>query len=129
MKEINVVCAIIKNNKNEIMCCQRENGKSLGGYWEFPGGKIEKNETNEQTIIREIKEELNIDIEVNRFIKSTVYQYEFAQVTLHAYECRMITDDIKMLDHQDIKWLSKEEIGKLNWAPADVEIIDYIIEE
>lgn len=100
---INVVAAVIKDENEKILITQRNLKKAQGGLWEFPGGKIEPNETRENAIIREIKEELDIDL-----------------------ECKKINGEIKLLEHEDYKWVSKNELENFLFAPADLFIVDRI---
>lgn len=98
--------------------------KAQGGLWEFPGGKIEPNETRENAIIREIKEELDIDIEVNKYLGEKVFNYPEKDINLIALECRKVNGEIKLLEHEDYRVVSKNELDNFQFAPADLFIID-----
>ncbi len=130
MKHVEVVCAVIKNDKDEILCCKRGPGRSLEGFWEFPGGKVESNETHEQTIIREIKEELLSDIEPIRYIGVSNYEYTNLDkpfsITMYAYECNLIQGELRLTEHTEKKWMKNEDLKTLNFAPADKLILDMI---
>lgn len=130
MKHVEVVCAVISNDNNEIFCCKRGPGRSLEGFWEFPGGKVEANETHEQTIVREIKEELKTIIEPIRYIGVSNYEYNDLEkpfsITMYAYECKLIKGELELTEHTEKKWVKKSELKTLNFAPADRPILDMI---
>lgn len=118
-KQIKVVgAAIIRDNK--VLAMQRSDQMTLSGMWEFPGGKIEPNETEEAALVREIKEELNVDIEVLDYINEASYSYDFGKVFLKVYTARIIAGDISMEEHSDSKWLNPDELSTINWAPVDI---------
>ena len=125
---IDVVAAVIQNEEGKILIAQRNLKKSQGGLWEFPGGKIEPNETKEEAIIREIKEEMDIDIEAKKFIGQKVFNYPDKDINLIAIECKQIKGDIKLNEHEDFKWVNKNELKNFNFAPADKFIINAILE-
>ena len=125
---INVVAAVIQNEEGKILIAQRNLKKSQGGLWEFPGGKIEPNETKEEAIIREIKEEMDIDIETKKFIDQKIFNYPDKDINLIAIECKQIKGDIKLNEHEDFKWVNKNELKNFNFAPADKFIINTILE-
>ena len=130
MKHIEVVCAIIRNDKNEIFCCKRGPGRSLEGFWEFPGGKVEEHETHEETITREIKEELLSDIEPVKYIGVSNHEYvgldKPFSITMYAYECKLIKGELRLTEHTEKKWVKQEDLMKEEFAPADRSIIDLI---
>ena len=119
---INVVAAAIKKD-GLIFCAQRPEGKSLGGFWEFPGGKLENGETPEDALIREIKEEFDSEIEVISFLNEASYEYDFGIVTMKTYLSKLISGELKLLEHQDSKWLPIEELSELEWAPVDIPAV------
>lgn len=121
---INVVAAVIKDENGKILIAQRNLKKSQGGLWEFPGGKIEPNETRENAIIREIKEELDIDIKVEKYLAEKVFNYPDKDINLIALECKKINGEIKLLEHEDYKWVSKLELNSFQFAPADMFIVE-----
>ena len=124
---INVVAAVIQNKEGKILIAQRNLKKSQGGLWEFPGGKIEPNETKEEAIIREIKEELDIRIEAVKYLSEKVFKYPDKEVNLIAIECRHIEGNIKLLEHEDIKWVDRSELQNYEFAPADGFIVDALM--
>ena len=123
---INVVAAVIKDEKERILITQRNLKKAQGGLWEFPGGKIEPNETRENAIVREIKEELDIDIEVKSYLSEKVFNYPEKDINLIALECKKINGEIRLLEHEAYKWVSKNELDNFEFAPADLFIIEKI---
>ena len=121
-KVINVVAAAIEKD-GLIFCAQRPEGKSLGGFWEFPGGKLENGETPEEALIREIKEEFDSEIKVISFLNEASYEYDFGIVTMKTYLSKLINGELKLLEHQDSKWLPIEELSELEWAPVDIPAV------
>lgn len=120
---INVVAAVICNEDNKILIAQRNLKKSQGGLWEFPGGKIESGETREHAIVREIKEEMNIEIEVEKYLAEKVFEYPEKTINLIALKCKIINGKITLNEHEDAKWINKNELTNYNFAPADRFII------
>lgn len=134
IKKIEVVCAIIKDDKGRIFCTQRGKGRALAGYWEFPGGKVEKNETHEQTIIREIKEELDSEIEPIKFLIKIEHTYDdFADgfkgfhITMYAYLCKLIKGNLTLKEHMASTFVYPKDLKNLDFAKADEPIIDFLI--
>lgn len=127
LKKVEVVAAVIKKD-NTILATQRGYGEFKGG-WEFPGGKPEINEGKEEALIREIKEELNASIKVNDFICTVEYDYSNFHLTMHTYFCELLNDHIELvcngdkLEHESMKWLSKEQLDSVDWLGADIEIV------
>ena len=121
-KIISVVAAAIEKD-GKIFCAQRPEGKSLGGYWEFPGGKLEQGETPEEALIREIKEEFDSEIEIVSFINEASHEYDFGIVTMKTYLSKLHTRNLTLLEHQDSKWLPIEELDTLEWAPVDLPAV------
>ena len=122
MKHINVVCAVIVN-KGRIFACQRGYGE-WKDWWEFPGGKIESGESPEEALLREIREELSIDISIDRHLTTVDYDYPDFHLTMHSYLCHL-KDDIQphLLEHEAARWLGKDNLEEVKWLPADVEVI------
>ena len=120
---IQVVCAIILN-QNKILITQRSEKMKLPLKWEFPGGKLEEGENEEEAIIREIKEELNIEILPLKKISSHVHDYGSFKINLIAYLCNYISGDIHLLEHKDFKFIQFEELKNYNLAEADIPVIE-----
>ncbi|MCG1010832.1 (deoxy)nucleoside triphosphate pyrophosphohydrolase [Salinicoccus sp. ID82-1] len=125
-KYIRVVGAVIVNEQDEILCAQRPEGKSLALMWEFPGGKVEAGEAPRAALKRELMEEMDCEIAVGEKITTTVHEYDFGTVELTTYYAKQLTGEIQLLEHVDMKWLSRKNIGTLNWAPADIPAIELI---
>ena len=117
-KIINVVAAAIEKD-GKFFCAQRPEGKSLGGFWEFPGGKLEEGESPEQALIREIKEELNSEIKIVSYINEASYDYDFGTVVTKTYHAKLISGNLELLEHQNSTWLAPHELSTINWAPVD----------
>ena len=126
MKEIKVVAAIIKN-EDKILATKRGYGEFIN-MWEFPGGKIEPGETKKQALVREIKEELNIEINVDKFAIDIEYQYPNFYLFMSCFMCSIKEGSIELLEHNDGKWITKEELNTLNWLPADIDAVNYLKE-
>ena len=126
MKEIKVVAAIIQK-ENKILATKRGYGEFIN-MWEFPGGKIEPGETKEEALIREIKEELNIEINVDKFAIDIEYQYPNFYLFMSCFMCSIKEGSIELLEHNAGKWITKEELNTLNWLPADIDAVNYLKE-
>nr|WP_302967339.1 (deoxy)nucleoside triphosphate pyrophosphohydrolase [Methanobrevibacter smithii] len=126
MKQIKVVAAIIKN-EDKILATKRGYGEFIN-MWEFPGGKIEPGETKKQALVREIKEELNIEINVDKFAIDIEYQYPNFYLFMSCFMCSIKEGSIELLEHNDGKWITKEELNTLNWLPADIDAVNYLKE-
>ena len=128
MKTIRVVAAVIlrqNNGKGEIFATQRGYGEFEGG-WEFPGGKIESGETSQEALVREIKEELDADITVGDLIATVEYDYPNFHLSMDCFWCKLQSDHVELNEHEDAKWLSKEELDSVEWLPADVTLVEKI---
>lgn len=126
MKSIEVVAAVIQH-KGRIFATQRGYGEFKDG-WEFPGGKMEPNETPQQALRREIKEELDTDIEVKDLIDTIDYDYPTFHLTMHCFWCTVKSGKLELLEHEDAKWLTKEELESVDWLPADKRLLPKIRE-
>lgn len=125
MKKLNVVAAIIKKD-GKILVTERGYGE-FEHLWEFPGGKIEDNESKEEALIREIKEELNADIEIEKFALDLEYEYSTFYLYMSCFICSL-KSDFELLEHHNAKWLSKEDLNLIDWVPADIIVVDYLKE-
>lgn len=124
MKIVKVVAAIIINN-DKVFTTQRGYGEFKGG-WEFPGGKIEKGETPEEALVREIYEELETKINVKEKIDTIEYDYPNFHLSMDCFICDIIEGKLILKEHEAAKWLSKDELYSVDWLPADEELIDKI---
>ena len=124
---IEVTAAIICK-EGKFLICQRPKGKNCELLWEFPGGKIEKNEAKQDALKREIKEELDVDIGIEDFITTVEYDYPNFHLIMHCFKCSLINGYPKLLEHEDSKWIDKKNISHLKWLPADLALIDILKE-
>ena len=124
---IDVVAGIILNDKNEVLIARRKEGKSLEGYFEFPGGKVEAGETEEESLIREIKEEINIDIEILEYFDTSIHRYNELNIKLIAYKCRTNVNPKKSTDHDLLKWVNVEDLVNYKISPADIPFVNKLI--
>lgn len=129
MKHIHVVAAVIIHNK-KILCVQRGPAKYdyISLKWEFPGGKLEEGETKLEAIVREIKEELHMDILVDAFLMTVHHSYADFHLTMDTFLCSSETDELTLTEHGAFKWLDKGELSELDWAAADVPIVEKLME-
>jgi 8-oxo-dGTP diphosphatase len=118
-----VTAAIIIENKKVLVAQRADHGK-MALKWELPGGKIEPGETPQQCLKREIKEELDIEVEVLGLFGESMYCYDFGDIRLLAYFCRRLGGNISLNVHKNIKWVSSECLGELDFAPADIPLIE-----
>lgn len=125
MKTIKVVAAIIKKG-DQIMIAQRLKGE-FAGQWEFPGGKIEVDETPQQALKRELLEEMELQIQVNDYLVTAEYDYSTFHLSMDCFMCSLENEDIHLHDHTAIQWISiHEDIKNINWVPADVQVFQAI---
>ena len=122
-KNIHVVGAVIVKD-GAILCAQRGMEKSLPGLWEFPGGKIEENESPQAALQREIQEEMHCHVEIGEQVEHTVYEYDFGIVHLTTFFCKLVGGTPVLTEHTAIEWLKATELEKLEWAPADIPAIE-----
>ena len=131
MKKITVSAAVIlrtnpQTHKKEILATQRGYGDFKGG-WEFLGGKIESGETPKECIVREIREELATVVKAEKIIGVVEYDYPAFHLTMHCILCSVVSGDLKLLEHEDAKWVTLETLYSLNWLPADRLILDRLL--
>jgi|TARA_B110000259_G_C14025461_1_gene404527 8-oxo-dGTP diphosphatase len=127
MKYIEVVAAIIKK-EDKILIARRKKGKHLEFKWEYPGGKLENNEEENDALKRELKEEFSIEATIGRYLTESFYEYGSVNINLKAYLVEKFSGDFKLIDHDKIEWIKIEEIKKYEFAPADIPINNYLIE-
>ena len=125
MEKINVAAAIITKD-NKYFIAKRNKNKHLGGFYEFPGGKQDVNETLQETVIREIKEELDVHVSVGNKLGEEHYTDEKINVHLHYFFCTIISGDIVLKEHEDSAWVSKEEFKNYEFAEGDKDIISLL---
>lgn len=121
---INVVCAVIENSDNEFLVCQRPEGKSLAGQWEFPGGKVEPGESERDALQREIHEELGCHVSVGEMLPFVELE---AGMRLMPFQCHL-KEEPKLLEHADMVWCKKEKFAELDWVAADIFIWENLLE-
>ena len=122
MKTIEVVAAIITHN-DRIFATQRGYGEFKDG-WEFPGGKMEPGETPQQALVREIREELDTEIEVGSLVETVEYDYPNFHLTMHCFLCTIRSGELVLKEHEAAKWLTREELDSVDWLPADVKVVE-----
>ncbi len=129
MKTIRVVAAVIarkdENRRKQIFATARGYGDFKGG-WEFPGGKIEEGESPQEALVREIKEELNANIQVGELIQTVEYDYPNFHLSMDCFWCELESEQLELREHEDAKWLSKNELDSVDWLPADIRLVDEI---
>ena len=124
---ITVVAALIEKENKYLIAKRATGDENVLGKWEFPGGKVETNESEEKALEREIEEEFEIKIEATKFIINNIHNYPKKQVDLRLYECKYINGEFKLNDHSEYKWVNKEEILNFDLAPADIPLAEYIL--
>jgi 8-oxo-dGTP diphosphatase len=127
MKRIEVVAAIIRKG-DKVFATQRGYGE-FKDWWEFPGGKMEPGETPEEALVREIREELDTEIRVDKFLYTVDWDYPQFHLTMHCYMSSLLTEALHLNEHEAAKWLGADEIHSVNWLPADEILLPMIIKE
>lgn len=136
MKQIEVVAGILcadhlgKPTKTrtpgyKIFVTKRGYGE-FKGFWEFPGGKVEQGESLEAALIRELKEELSVEVSVDEFVCTVEYDYPNFHLTMHCFFCSILNGNLTLLEHEAMRWLSISELNSVNWLPADIEVLGKI---
>ena len=125
MKRIEVVAAIIHDDDRRIFATQRGYGE-FKDYWEFPGGKMEPGESAEEALKREIWEELETRIEVERFVTTVEYDYPAFHLTMHCYWCHVESGSLTLKEHEAARWLDRDNLQSVNWLPADLQLLQVI---
>ena len=123
---LKVVAAIIFNDNNEVYICQRPLNKQLGGYYEFPGGKVENGETELEALSRELKEELTGVVEIKQHLSTYIYDYPEFSIELCCYQCMLFSSTLKSKEHIDEKFISVDQFDSYKMAPADIKVIELI---
>lgn len=131
MKTLIVVAAIIIYNE-KILCMQRQSGKYeyISNKYEFPGGKVEENESNSVALMRELEEEMDLDVLISEedYFMSIDHEYPDFHIIMHSYLCHVDHPNFNMKEHAAYQWLLREELSQLDWAPADLPIVNRLIE-
>ena len=123
-KIIRVAAAVIYEN-DRVFATARGYGK-YKGWWEFPGGKIEEGETPQEALVREIKEELTVEISVGELIKNVEYDYPDFHLSMDCFRAEVVSGELVLREAADARWLVKEELDSVKWLPADLELIELI---
>lgn len=127
MKTIEVVAAIIRKG-DKIFATQRGYGE-FKDWWEFPGGKIEPGETPEEALVREIQEELDTEISIDKFLYTIDWDYPNFHLTMHCFMSSLLNEALHLNEHEASRWLGKDEIHSVNWLPADEILLPMIVAE
>lgn len=117
-----VVAAIIKE-KDQLLIAQRPSKDPLAGKWEFPGGKLEPGETPEECLVREIREELQVEVEIGSFYDDNVYAFKDQAIHLLFYWAEIMNGEVTLVVHDDVKWITIKELARFDFAPADIPIV------
>jgi 8-oxo-dGTP diphosphatase len=126
-REIEVVCGVITRDGGEILACRRPEGKHLGGLWEFPGGKVDPGEMPDAALMRELDEELGVEVEVGKQLREVRWDYGTSVIHLIPFYCKILSGKPRSIEHSEIRWMTLSEVGKLEWAPADLPILEELI--
>ena len=129
MQSIQVVAAVI-SREGKVLCVQRDEHEKehVSLKWEFPGGKVEVGESREEALVREIREELSVDIEVLEFLMTVEHTYPDFHLTMHVFGCVLDQGEITLNEHVAHKWLSIDELDQLDWAAADVPVVKSLMQ-
>ncbi len=121
-----VVCGVIEDDAGRFLACLRPADKHLGGLWEFPGGKVEADESPEAALVRELCEELGIEVAVEAALDAVEWTYDRGQIRLLPFLCHIIRGIPSPLEHADIRWCAPCEFENFEWAPADLPILEQL---
>lgn len=122
MKTVRVVAAIIIRD-GKVFASQRGYGE-WQGWWEFPGGKIEAGECQQEALVREIREELDAEIEVGELIETIEWDYPDFHLTMHCFVCSLVSESMHLNEHEDSAWLTRDTLHSVKWLPADKGLVD-----
>jgi 8-oxo-dGTP diphosphatase len=120
---VDVVCGVIENSEGRFLACLRPAGKHLGGLWEFPGGKVDPGESPESALVRELQEELAVDVEVGLPLTAVIWSYEERTIRLLPFRCSIVGGELRAIEHEKLCWCLPEDFNDLPWADADVPIL------
>ncbi len=128
IKVFKVTAAVIEKD-GKILIAKRRIGDLHGGRWEFPGGKVEFGETPEECLKRELKEELDIEVDIGKFICSSPFTYMLVPMELLVYKASYLSGSIKALDHDELKWVTPQELNSYDFVKADVNVVKRLMED
>jgi 8-oxo-dGTP diphosphatase len=120
---IDVVCGVIENTAGQFLACLRPAGKHLGGLWEFPGGKVDPGESPETALIRELREELAVVVEVGAALTPVIWVYGNRTIRLLPFRCKIVGGELQAIEHEQLLWCALKNFADLDWAAADVPIL------
>ena len=121
------VTAGVIEKDGKILIAKRKAGKCIGANWEFPGGKLEEGETLEECLKRELKEELDIEVEVKDYIASSFFSCNDLEIELIAYRVKYLSGELKLVDHEEVKWISPDELSKYEFTLPDIPIVEKVL--
>lgn len=124
MKQIIEVVAALLWQENLFFIAQRPNDKDLGGLWEFPGGKVESGETYQEALVRECEEELDVFVEVGTLFMDVTHDYGTKIIKLSLFHCNLLQGTPRLLEHQDMQWITPEQISNFKFCPADLPFLE-----
>jgi 8-oxo-dGTP diphosphatase len=120
---VEVVCGVIRNSEGAYLACQRPSDKHLGGLWEFPGGKVDPGESPESALVRELREELAVEVEIGLPLGPVVWNYSEKTIRLRPFLCTILSGNLLALEHEQVLWILPADFDQLPWAPADIPIL------
>ena len=123
---IDVVCGVIGNDQGCFLACRRPSDKHLAGLWEFPGGKVEASESPAEALIRELREELGIEVSVGEALDPVIWAYERGEIRLLPFLCKIVHGVPQAIEHSELQWCAPNRFDSLAWAPADLPILTQI---
>jgi 8-oxo-dGTP diphosphatase len=123
---IDVVCGVIEDAEGRVLACLRPADKHLGGLWEFPGGKVEHGEAPHLALVRELREELGIEVEVLGALDPVPWHYERGAIRLLPFDCRITGGEPWPHEHERLRWCAGDELAGLQWAPADLPVLEQV---
>lgn len=126
MNEVKVVCGIIYNDQ-KIFIARRKKGKSQAGLWEFPGGKVEIDESHKSALKRELSEEFGMEVEVRKYVDSHIHKYSHITIELIAYECQFIEASFRLTDHDAVEWVSPSCLQAYSFTAADIPFVHQLL--
>ncbi len=121
---IEVAAGLILDEAGRLLACRRPEGKHLGGKWEFPGGKVEDGESPAGALVRELEEELGVAVDIGQALTPVVWDYGRGPIRLHPFVCRIVAGELHPHEHEEIRWCEKDDLGELDWAAADVPVLE-----